>query len=182
MNWAMPWAPLGLIALASKRLSCQITRAKNSTGSAFSAADCSNARQMSSTVGSWADGSSISIAVDGGAFSLLSGVAGVAPACALAGAFAKATANASSGPTIRRIGVSFCFDDSKTRVARDRCRRRPPKNSLRLPSKLGDRGNDLLHAQMTSPCPAWGRPPATLSHLHHSIHTIPPQRLAVVDA
>jgi hypothetical protein len=47
--------------------------------------------------------------------SVLSGVAGVAPACALAGAFAKATANASSGPTIQRIGVSFCFDDSKTR-------------------------------------------------------------------
>src|SRR5262249_35736545 len=53
---------------------------------------------------------SISIAVDGGAFSLLSGVAGVAPACALAGAFAKATANASSGPIIRSIVVLFWFE------------------------------------------------------------------------
>jgi hypothetical protein len=120
MNCAIPAAPFGLTACASKRLSCQITRAKNSTGRAFSAADCSSARQTSSTVGGWGDCSWNSLAVDEGALSLLSGVAGVAPACALVGAFAKASAKASIGPAIRRIGVSFCFDDRKTRGAAER--------------------------------------------------------------
>src|SRR5215467_13803582 len=54
---------------------------------------------MSSTVGDWADGLWSSLAVDGGRFSLLSG-AGVAPACALAGAFAKARVQARSGPAM----------------------------------------------------------------------------------
>ena len=42
-------------------------------------------------------------AAEGGAFCLLSGVAGVAPACALAGVFATASAQASSGTAIRGI-------------------------------------------------------------------------------
>src|SRR5262249_3620324 len=115
MNCAMPAAPFGLTACASKRLSCQITRAKNSTGRAFSAADCSSARQISSAVGGWAGDSWSSLTVDVGAFSLLLGVAGVAPACALADAFARASAQASSDAAIRGIVLSLRFYESKTR-------------------------------------------------------------------
>ena len=63
---------------------------------AFSAADCSSAWQMSSTAGGWADGPWRSLAVDGS-------VAGVAPAWALAGALAKASAQAISGPAIQLL-------------------------------------------------------------------------------
>ena len=101
---AIPSAPLELIALASKRLSCQITRVKNSTGRAFSAAGCSKARQTSSAVGTCADPPRGSPAVEA---SLSSGGAGVALACSLADAFAKASAQASSGPAMRSTGVSF---------------------------------------------------------------------------
>ena len=129
MNWAIPAAPFGLTALASKRLSCQITRAKNSTGSAFSAADCSSARQTSSAVGGCAAAPWVRWPLTDER-SLSSGVAGVAPACALAGAFAKASAQASSGPAMRGIVVSFWFDDSKTRRASDRCHRQTVNGNL----------------------------------------------------
>ena len=128
MNCAIPAAPFGLTACASNRLSCQITRAKNSTGRAFSAADCSSARQMSSVVGVCAAASLGSPAGDEG-----SGVAGVAPACALAGAFAKARASPSSGPATRSNAVSFWFRRQQTRGAADRCRRQEVKQNLTLP-------------------------------------------------
>jgi hypothetical protein len=51
--------------------------------------------------------------VEGGAFCLLSGVAGVAPACALAGVFAKASAQASSGTVYGALLASCSFYDSK---------------------------------------------------------------------
>jgi hypothetical protein len=57
----------------------------------------------------------------------LSGAAGVTPACAFAGAFAKASASPSSDPAIRSIDVSSWFDDSRTREAADRCRRQAVK-------------------------------------------------------
>ena len=75
------------------------------------------ARQISSAVGTCSDRPRSSLAVD------WSGIAGVAPACAFAGAFAKASAKPSSGPAIRSIGVSFVSPRSTTRRAADWCRR-----------------------------------------------------------
>jgi hypothetical protein len=68
---------------------------------------CSRARQVSSAVGTCADPTRGSLSVDGRAISLLSGVGGVAPACAFAGAFAKARVQASSGAAMRGITVPF---------------------------------------------------------------------------
>jgi hypothetical protein len=103
---------------------------KDSTGGAFLPPTVLSGRQVPSAVVGWANGSWSSLAVDGAAFPLLSCVAGVAPACALAGVLAKASANASSGPTIRSIVVSFWFDDGKTRGAADWCRRQTLKEKL----------------------------------------------------
>jgi hypothetical protein len=47
MNWAIPWAPAGLSAAASNRLSFQSRRAKKPLSSAFAVAAASIAWQTS---------------------------------------------------------------------------------------------------------------------------------------
>ena len=62
----------------------------------------------------------------------------------------KRTCKQAAGRLCGALLVSFWFDDSKTRGAADRCRRQTPKKTLRLPkSEPRNKGNDLLHAQMT---------------------------------
>jgi hypothetical protein len=65
MNWAMPSAPLWLRACGLNRLSCQISRVKNSTGSALSDASRPIAGQMVSTMLAVVGGSSPTAAEDG---------------------------------------------------------------------------------------------------------------------
>jgi len=55
---------------------------------------------------------------------------GVGAACALAGAFAKAGAQASSDPAMRGIAGFVLFDDSKTRRAWDQCHPQTVKENL----------------------------------------------------
>ena len=144
MNWAIPAAPLGLTAIASKRLSCQITRAKNSTGRAFSAAACSRTRQISSAAGTFA-GPLRGSAVDGAAPFPVVRLCRRRD-CLCVGrriCQSKCASKQWSGYT-EHCGVVL-VRSQQTRAAVDQCQGQTPKNSLRLPRpKLGDRGNDPL--------------------------------------
>ena len=173
MNCAIPAAPFGLTACTSNRLSCQITRAKNSTGRAFSAADCSSARQMSSAVGACADPPRGSPAVEASLSS--TSVAGVAPACALADAFAKASTHASSGPVIRVIAGFASLNESETRRAWawDQCHRqtryRKVNKGFGVLGIFG--GPPFCKIETTPACPAWGEGPLLSPAASHLTQT-----------
>ena len=106
MNCAMPSAPLPLTAWALKRLSCQMTRAKNSTGRLFSAASCSMARQISSEVGGVFGAVSWPAGVGGGGWicagaDLLRSADGTVGDCALAAATHSDKPSTTNHPIIR---------------------------------------------------------------------------------
>jgi hypothetical protein len=109
------------------------------------------AGEVLSEVAGWAGASWCSLAVDGGASSLFSGIAAVAPACALAGVFAKASAQASSGPAMRGITGFVWFDDSKDAPGGP-VPPSNPKKTLRLrKSEPRNRGKDPFIRSLTPP-------------------------------
>jgi hypothetical protein len=111
------------------------------------------AGEVLSEVAGWAGASWCSLAVDGGASSLFSGIAAVAPACALAGVFAKASAQASSGPAMRGITGFVWFDDSKDAPGGP-VPPSNPKKTLRLrKSEPRNRGKDPFIRSLTPPWP-----------------------------